>query len=147
MNNFLDMTSAGWALLPACQPETELFPGTSIVVGQFSLSPGQRAVAQLFLHFVGSSTLGGLEKVSIGLPTVYAGVYLNFPVTQNVLPAPPAVFIGRDLPGVSTYVMDLAEEISTPGQYSIVLANNSASAANQALLTGVILIKNLYAPA
>lgn len=143
MSAFITTTGINWALYPISQPELELLPETALVCGQFTLKVGEKAAFKLFLHYISNNTVGSLNKVSNGLPAVYAGIYLNFPANRQALPAPPAIFVGLDLPGVAAY--DSTAELSTAGIYSIVLVNNASATTNNALLTGWALIKNSHA--
>lgn len=134
MIGFLDIASAGWVNIPVNQPEVSLEPGSSLEICNFSLKPGQSFVPTLFLHFVGYDTLGGLEKISSGLPLVYAAICLNSKTTSSLR-------VGLEVPGVSSLPRP---EVSIAGQYSVTVTNNSSSANLFLIATGAILLKNYH---
>jgi hypothetical protein len=72
--------------------------------------------------------------MSTGLPTVYFGVYYGTSVFPR---SSPIYSIGLEAPGFESSNTNQWFKARNPGKYSFVLANNSASNAILASVTGV----------
>ena len=77
--------------------------------------------------------------MSTGLPTVYFGVYYG---TSTFPRSCPIYYVGLEAPGFESSNTHQWFKTRNPGNYSFVLANNSASNAILASVTGVARVSN-----
>lgn len=143
MSFIAENTLTGVVGVPVCAPQVELVaqsPG--LPVAQVQLAAGQVLnVPYLSLHFIGFRTLGFLEKVNTGLPTVYVGIY--YQTNPDVLPARPIIYTGLEAPGISVLRRSSIISFTAPGTYRVLLVNNHVSSNISALVSGVAYVTNV----
>lgn len=124
MNSFIDKANLDWAQAALNCPQVEVLPGSSLVLSHFQVAADQELrFLYLGLHLVKYTTLGGTGRRTTGLPAVYAGLYSGLVLTPS---AQPLVYAGTDLPGL---VLAPKWVLTAPGNYTVLLVNNSASRA------------------
>lgn len=125
-----------------CTPQARV-PGkyTGITVGTFKLNLYQTATFSVFnIHFVRFATMGGIGKINSGLPTLFIGVYLTNSLTIIGPEARPISYVGIDYPGFRSLNRQDNVCLRTPGIYSLIVVNNSGSAAIDAIVTANVKI-------
>lgn len=123
---------------PLSIPQTELQPGTSILVGSVKLPPGRTLrLRYLGLHVTRvRSSAATLKRIADFYDTVFIGLYSGNIDSINRATGMPVAYVGIDGAGYTSTDPVLYQDFGCAGTYTAILVNNTSTHVYEALSTG-----------